>query len=520
MLLSKKLITMSRKSESDLFDLIKSLTKSEKKTITLYFRTHSIGYKDYVLLFEKMNSQSDYNEEEIIQFLKSKKVKSPLSKLKNYLQSVILKSLRFYYDDEPTDNKIQTLILEADIFHNKGLIRLRNRKINNAKSIATQFQKNEWLLVVLDKQWKYQIDYQPPNEIIYESNQVIQKIQLKNKYRQLFQYSYELYKKGSIRNQEIKVEWEELMKNSLLSEFNKPSGIEEKYYYQNIYIAYLGRFNQISKARDFIENAVIELELQPDLIKESPSFYFSLISNEIAILCSTKEIEKAKKNLHKLIFMKEQKLNKVENTKIMKYISSSFRNIIYYYFDLKLIREAKQIVMDAEEFLKLSTSDNPYYQGLLLRVSIFYFYFENYKKALEFNQKILNMENANNRINNYDQISLAKIIHLIIHFELGNEEYLTYYLLSTYRFLYKTKRLYKTESLVLISMKKLVKSTSKIEMIGVFKEFMDKIREITNNSFEFKLIEEFDFTLWIESKIENKSFADIWDSKYKKDIRY
>ena len=84
---------MSKKSSSDLFDLIKSLKQSEKRYFKIFSERHVIGEKNnYVMLFDAIDNMAEYDELALIKsnpFLKE----SLLSDQKYHLYGLILKSL-------------------------------------------------------------------------------------------------------------------------------------------------------------------------------------------------------------------------------------------------------------------------------------------------------------------------------------------------------------------------------------------------------------------------------------------
>src|SRR5439155_27309205 len=102
------------------------------------------------------------------------------------------------------------------------------------------------------------------------------------------------------------------------------------------------------------------------------------------------------------------------------------------------------------------------------------------------------------------------ILNLIVHYELGNEDILPYIVKSTYRFLYNRNRLYKFENSVLgFIAKKLPHITTGQEITEAFKKLKAELQEITKDPFEKRALEYFDFISWLESKIENRPFAEI-----------
>ena len=141
-----------------------------------------------------------------------------------------------------------------------------------------------------------------------------------------------------------------------------------------------------------------------------------------------------------------------------------------------------------------------------------------YKKALSWNNKILNDIDANIREDIYCS---ARIFNLIIHYELDNEGLLEYLEKPTHRYLDKRQKLYKVETSILdFIRKKLPKAISQKELMGAFKELKIEIEEITNDPFEKQALEYFDFISWIESKIENRPFAEIVRSRHRTDSAF
>jgi hypothetical protein len=83
------------KPSTELHDLIKSLTKSEKR----FFKLHSAlqsGDKNYLRIFDAIDKQKVYDEEALKkQFAKETFIKH-LPSEKNHLYKLILKALRAY----------------------------------------------------------------------------------------------------------------------------------------------------------------------------------------------------------------------------------------------------------------------------------------------------------------------------------------------------------------------------------------------------------------------------------------
>ena len=78
------------KPSTELFQLIKSLTKSEKRYFKLSSSLQS-GEKNYLKLFEAIELQNEYDEEAIKEQFKAETFIKHLPSEKNHLYNLILK---------------------------------------------------------------------------------------------------------------------------------------------------------------------------------------------------------------------------------------------------------------------------------------------------------------------------------------------------------------------------------------------------------------------------------------------
>lgn len=499
---------MSRKSENDLFELIKSLNKGEKKSFTLFANYYSEGDKSHIRLFELMDAQVNYDEEKIKLFFKKEKIKSPLPRVKNYLLEIILKSLRFHHSGKTIDSQIRALIADADIFHSKGLRILKARRLEKAKALATRYQKHEATLEIINKIWKYKLDYNN-KETLKEYEQLTNKIILKRKYQQIAQDTMMLLKDGLVRSKSLKKDWEKVMLNPLLAKKNEPEGFEDNHFYHNIYLVYYERMNQFTKSWYHLEMMLKNFEKHPELISQWNSLYYSTLGNLVGILCAKKEIEKAEVTMSKLLDMQEWDLSLVDKKNLKNYIAFAHCNLLRGALFVKEFNDGVRIAKQAQAFISQNIIPLQYRTQLLLTLTNFYFCIGNYAEALKWNNKQLNQSKESQK---EDDFVFAKIFNLIIHYELGNEEQLPYLMRSTQRFLNKSKKMYKTENAILRFMQTSLYA-SKSKQANLFKELKTDLLKITKNEFESKVIDHFDFISWLESKIENKPFIEVLKEK-------
>ena len=111
---------MSNPINDPLFRLIKSLTKSEKRNFTLYVnRIQDTKEVKFVQLFEALDRQKEYSEEQVFQKIPDLK-RSQLSNIRRHLYKQLLTSLRMINIQVNVDLAIREQIDFAKILYNKG----------------------------------------------------------------------------------------------------------------------------------------------------------------------------------------------------------------------------------------------------------------------------------------------------------------------------------------------------------------------------------------------------------------
>ena len=131
---------MTKEPKDNLFVLVKSLSKSEKRQFKLY--VGRLGVNDdskFLLLFNAMDKMTEYNEQVILK--KDIVKKQQLSNLKAHLYKQILISLRL----NPLHQNIRVQIREqldfATILYHKGLYKQSLKILDKAKNLAINYEE-------------------------------------------------------------------------------------------------------------------------------------------------------------------------------------------------------------------------------------------------------------------------------------------------------------------------------------------------------------------------------------------
>ena len=136
------------KSEQ-LFNLIKALSKGEKRFFKLYVsRLGNIGDKKFIILFDAIEKQKVYNEIKILEREKSINPKQ-LPNLKTHLYFQLLKTLRLVNSNSLRSIKVLELIDYSRLLYSKCLYKECVKMIDKAKRMAVSYDQSIFLLEIL-----------------------------------------------------------------------------------------------------------------------------------------------------------------------------------------------------------------------------------------------------------------------------------------------------------------------------------------------------------------------------------
>lgn len=123
------------KKNQDLFDLIHSLSRTEKRYFTLDARKAGKRESRYLRLFQAINQQEEYDEAEL-----KKEFRRGLADDKARLYEAILRAMRDFRSHRSRAARIKELLLDADFLYGRGLyLQCRNR-LSEARLIAGELE--------------------------------------------------------------------------------------------------------------------------------------------------------------------------------------------------------------------------------------------------------------------------------------------------------------------------------------------------------------------------------------------
>ena len=232
---------MARQQTDHLFKLIKSMTKAEKRNFKLYANRIGDGENvKFVNLFDIIDKQKDYNEEEILK--KAPEIKqTQLPNLKANLTKNLLVSLRLSSQLNDADIMLRQQIDYAKILYNKALYRQSLITLEKAKLQAKKYERQLLYFEMVEFEKLIESQYitrsidNRADEITLESDNLNHSLTLVGALSNLAIKLYGFYlKHGYVRNEEDQIAITEFFhENMPVFNADKLGFLEKLYLYQS-----------------------------------------------------------------------------------------------------------------------------------------------------------------------------------------------------------------------------------------------------------------------------------------------
>jgi len=143
------------------------------------------------------------------------------------------------------------------------------------------------------------------------------------------------------------------------------------------------------------------------------------------------------------------------------------------------------------------------------KIATLYFGAGKYETAIDYLQRIINGP-VDLRI---DLQCYARLLHLMAHYELGNDQIIESLIKSVYRYMAKMKNLTVVEEEMFRFLRQSFNVSPK-KIKPELEKFLDKIKHLEKNRFETRSFAYLDVISWVESKVYNKPMSEVILDKY------
>ena len=512
---------MSNRSTDSLFQLIKSLHKAEKRHFKLYIKRSSAKEDlKIVELFDALDKLSEYDERLLLKKLPSI-LKPQLNNIKTHLYKQVLASLRDLKSTDTLELQLSEQLDNARILYNKGLKHQSLKILERAREIAKANGKFNYLAQVISLEKKIETLHitrsiqEKTEKLTQEALEISGHIDRVTRLSNLALRLYGWYTKhGHARNEKDEAGIRKFFKEQLPSDAFQLTDFYERLYLYQSYTWYafirqdfLMYYRYAQKWVDlFDENEVMK--------KVELGHYIKGMHNLLNAHFDLRNFQQFEKVLQEFeTFSHHPIALQHDNFRIHTsiYINSARLNwhlMTGTFKDgLKLVNA---VLTNLDEY---ALYVDPHRIVVFnYKLATLYFGSGDYNTCIDFLQKIINDTSADLRI---DLQSYARLMHMLAHYELGNDDIIESLIKSVYRFMAKMKNLTVVEE----EMFRFIRHSfgvSPRKMKPELEKFLHKIKHLEKDRFETRAFAYLDIISWVESKVYEKPMAEIIHEKYRK----
>jgi tetratricopeptide (TPR) repeat protein len=256
-------------------------------------------------------------------------------------------------------------------------------------------------------------------------------------------------------------------------------------------------------------------EQYPVLADQNKELYLKGIHN---LLLALFNLRSYKRYVEVLTELEQNPPNEKDSENvILLYQQYVFTNQINRYYLEGNFTKGLELVPKIEAFVKSSEDKLDVHRAMVFYYKIACLYFGNgeNKKAIYYLNLIIQMKAQSIR---EDIQSFARILNLIAHFELGNDDLLEYQVKSVYRYLSNMGDLQGVQKEILTFIRQLP-TVNPSDLRKVFKQLLSKLVKLSQSKFEKRPFMYLDIISWLECKIENKTVSEVIREKFEKEIK-
>lgn len=505
---------MSKRSSDELFQLVKSLEKAEKRNFKLFVQ-RNLGTADLkiTVLFDALDSMEEYDEEVLLRKAKTLKI-AQLPNLKANLYRQILASLRTLRDDSNVEIQLHEQMEYARILYNKGLYQQTLKTLARVKELAKTFHQSTF--------WHQALAFEKKVELLHitrsiqnraealstEVNLLNERLSLIGNLSNLSLQLYSWYiHTGHARNEKDAA--------AVLTFFSSrlpPDTHLIKSFFGRLYL-FQSYCWQALIVQDFLlyyryaQRWVDLFEEEPAMKKVEPLFYIKGLHNLLHVHFMLRNYPKFDEVLrHFEAFAATEEAGTNMNIQVQTFVYLTLARINEHFLKgtfsegLKWAQEIEARLISWQLQIDRHRTLVFYY-----KIACLYFGAGDAGTAVEYLNRIIHPK-ADLRS---DLQCYARLLHLIAHYELGNYDILEHLIKSTYRFMAQMETLSAVEEEIFRFLRKSFQLNSPARIRSAFSVLKEKLEKRRDDPYESRSFMYLDIIGWLESKIEGVTVQEV-----------
>ena len=510
---------MPKQKTDDLVQLIRSLTRSEKRHFRIFVRRNQASDDILFLkLFDFLDKYGTYDETRILKKFPDIK-KRQLSNLKAHLYKQLLISLRLLNRNHDLDTEIREYIDYARVLYNKGLYQQSLDLLSKTKQKAIETKRGLLSLEIVEFEKHIESQYitgsieNRAEELVEEADFLYDKLNQINSYSNLAIQLYSLYlKTGPVRNEKEYLTVKAYFHDRLPKRTSDKMDFFELVYYsqahtwyyhiaQNFLLSYKHNQTWLDAFDEFPEMKIHETPLYLKALHNLLNILFNLWHYD-AFIINLAQLKSLKKEAH---------IQQTNNTEGLYYLYYYLHEINRHFMEGSY-DEGIELVDDLVKIIEEDRYNWDDHRTMVFyyKIACLYFGSGNNSKAIDYLNLIINQRNPDYR---EDIQCFARILNLMAHFELGNERLVEYQIKSVYRFVGKMQDIHEVQREIF----RFLRKTPRMQPSQLKDEFVSlksRLEKAQRKPFERRPFFYLDIISWLESKIENKTVQEVVRAKF------
>ena len=485
-------------------DLVKSLSVNEKRYFALMQKEDAKG-QHYMKLFDAINKQLSVKQIND----KFSGTKINLSYEKSYLTKMLLKSLRNFHESSSIDTVIYQALFNIEILLDKKLYVFCMAYTEYYMELCKECELFEYQLLLLKGKRRCILRtgnaeaYAENNKIEAETEkECLEKLNNIHAFKDLHQQTHQLLnRKEGLFNAEDKALLKKIVENEILTDVNNATSFLAKmmfydikiWYYTNALKNHTTAYEYSSKKIELLENNVF-------VLKSAPLTYMSVYANHYIRAYSLHKIDELPNIIDKIDLIANSKSPFISQDIKNEAFSHSSEKILDYCLASRDFTKGVHYFMLNKKRMKQQNFklNDFFYMTQHYFAAYFYFHLKDYKKAIKHLKIIFDDYKPETRLISY---VCAKVLNILLHFELQNFELLPYLMKSAER-LFKANNISSDAfSLTEALLRKITPATSKKEVKHLFANYLTQLNGLTNTS-DIAFATDCGLFLWAEEKLK------------------
>mgnify|MGYP000921491059 FL=1 len=505
----KKSANTMLKSES-LIHLINNLTKQEKKEFSLYISNKP--EKDYIFLFRLIDDKKVSDPEELKMSFLAAKPTSSFNTVVIYLFDLLIDILTRLRTEQDSYYLLFNELLHARVLYEKSMYQECFQVLKKVKEKAVYYENHFALLVAqrLELIYLLTLDFEDMDEQKllnkqYKMNNTLKSIRQLNEQSSLYELlKYRMINRGASRSLEETQKLDDLVTSEI--SIVASAGVENFEIKKNHQLFQANYFITVGDYKAAF-NSFVELnklfEENSHLWNNPPVYYLMTVEGMLESLRIMHNYEGMNYFIEKLTKLSSPSSSFQLNVTYVIFIYRLFSFIDAGDFDKAGIWIAEHQASLIDKMLLLKEQQQA---EMSLYIALIHLGNGEYRKA----RKRLSATIGRGHLYSLPLFRTIRIVNVMIHYELGDVDYIQSEIRSIKREMSKNKGYnLKVESFLLKFLNYSFADTNRKRRAEIWESMAEEVHALYADKYETQILRKFDFVAWVEAKIFEVPLSDI-----------